>query len=90
MTTLSYYPLVIDETNSKNAPGQTGRVFLRTPVFDRPSSVLELERDVELGAIGFNLAFGIKLQIELDDFGDAEISQGFAGPFDGGRGRLLP
>src|SRR5581483_463471 len=54
------------------------------------SSVLEFERNVDLGAIGFNLALGIKLHIELDDFGNPEIAQGLAGPFDGGRGRLLP
>ena len=38
------------------------------------ASVLEFKRDVELGAVGFNLAFGIKLKVELDDFGDAKIS----------------
>src|SRR5439155_24929517 len=31
----------------------------------------EFERDVELGAVGFDLAFGVQLQIELHDFGDA-------------------
>src|SRR5260221_211382 len=34
-------------------------------------SILELERDFELGAVGFDLALGVQLQVELDDFGDA-------------------
>jgi hypothetical protein len=51
---------------------------------------LELERDLQLGAVGFDLALGVQLQIELDDLGDAEIAQGFSGPVDGRRRRLFP
>src|SRR5438034_1184614 len=50
----------------------------------------EFERDVELGAIGFDLAFGVQLQIELHDFGDAKIPEGLSGSADGHRGRLFP
>jgi hypothetical protein len=35
------------------------------------SLLLEFERDVQLGAVGFDLAFGIQLQVELDDLGHA-------------------
>src|SRR5258707_15212196 len=31
------------------------------------ASALELERDVELGAVGFDLSLGIQFQIELGD-----------------------
>src|SRR5436309_15581987 len=48
----------------------------------------ELERDVELGAVGFDLAFGIQLKVELDDFGDAQIAQRLAGQVDGGGRRF--
>src|ERR1700733_4269118 len=51
---------------------------------------LEFERDVEFGAIGFNLALGIQLQIKLDDFGDAKISERFSRPVDRCLGGLLP
>src|ERR1700704_2354835 len=54
------------------------------------SRPLEFERDVELGAIGFDLALGIQLQIELDDFGDAKIAQRLSGSADGRSGRLFP
>ena len=39
-------------------------------------SILELERDVQLGAVGFDLALGVQLQIELDDLGDTKVAQG--------------
>src|ERR1700674_2625259 len=64
--------------------------FLVEPSSSGASSVLEFERDVELGAVGFDLAFGIQLQIELDDFGDAKIPEGLPRPLERGRGRLLP
>src|SRR3954471_18468985 len=57
---------------------------------EKNGSTLEFERDVELGAVGFDLALGVQLQIELDDFGDAQIPQRFSGPGDRGRGRLFP
>ena len=38
------------------------------------SRTLEFERDLELGAVGFDLALGVELQIELDDFGDAKVA----------------
>ena len=53
-------------------------------------STFELERDLHLGAVGFDLALGVQLQIELHDFGDAKIAQGFSGPVDGRRGGLFP
>ena len=52
------------------------------------ASAFEFERNLDLGAIGFDLALGIQLQIELDHFGDAEIAQGFSGPVDGRSGGL--
>src|SRR3979409_1212171 len=54
------------------------------------SRALEFEGDVELGAVGFDLALGVQLQIELDDFGDPKIAQRFSGPVDRRRGRLFP
>ena len=41
------------------------------------ASALEFERDFQFGAIGFDLARGIQLQIELGDFGNAKVAQGF-------------
>ena len=48
---------------------------LRMTVSALAASAFEFERDVELGAVGFDLALGIQLQIELDDFGDAKIAE---------------
>src|SRR6476646_475204 len=56
----------------------------------RSVSILEFERDVELGAVGLDLALGIELQIELDDFGDSQVPQRFTCSGDGGSGRLFP
>ena len=53
-------------------------------------STFEFERDFHLGAVGFDLALGVQLQIELDHFGDAKIPQCFSGSVDGRRGRLFP
>src|SRR6478752_10759114 len=53
-------------------------------------SILELERDVQLGAVGLDLALGVKLQIELDDLGDTEVAQGFSGAADRRGCGLLP
>src|ERR1700737_1706702 len=53
-------------------------------------SILEFERDVELGAVGFDLALGIELQVELDDFGDTEIPEGLPGPVERRGGGLFP
>src|ERR1700681_424225 len=52
--------------------------------------ILEFERNVELGTVGFDLSFGIQLQIEFHDFRDTKFAQGFSGPVDRGLGRLLP
>src|SRR5258706_12323797 len=57
---------------------------------EKKGSALELERDVELGTVGFDLALGVQLQIELDDFGDAQIAKRFSGPGHGGSGGLFP
>src|SRR6267154_2377554 len=54
------------------------------------SGTLELERDLEFGPVGFDLALGVQLQIELDDFGDAKIAERFSRSADGRRGRLFP
>jgi hypothetical protein len=54
------------------------------------SLVLEFERDVQLGAVGFDLALGIQLQVELDDLGDAQIAEGFSRPVDRGLRGLFP
>src|ERR1700704_475842 len=54
------------------------------------SLILEFERDVELGAVGFDLALGIQLQIELDDLGHAKIPESFPRPLDRCRGRIFP
>src|ERR1700712_18973 len=53
-------------------------------------SALELERNLELGAVGFDLALGIQLQIELDDLGDPKIPERLSSPVDGHRRRLFP
>src|ERR1700712_57558 len=53
-------------------------------------STFEFERDFHLGAVGFDLALGVQLQIELHDFGDAKIAQGFSGPVDRRCGGLFP
>src|ERR1700742_4507306 len=76
---------------TKNAPGDPGRVLLDASslaqVCLRP---FELEGHVELGAIGLDLALGVELHVELDDFRDAEIAQRLRGALDrDGRG-LLP
>src|SRR6266852_8290841 len=63
---------------------------LRMTVSALAASALEFERDVELGAVGFDLALGIQLQIELDDFGDTEIPEGFSGPVERRGGGLFP
>src|SRR5260370_34062711 len=54
------------------------------------SSALVFERDVELGAVGFDVALGIELQIELDDLGNAKLPKRHSGPFDRCSGRLFP
>src|SRR3979409_427480 len=54
------------------------------------SRALEFEGDVELGAVGFDLALGIQLQIELDDFGDAKIAQRLSGSPADPAARLFP
>ena len=69
--------------------GRAGSGFTAIPRSDR-TSTLEFERDLELGAIRFDLALRIELKVELDDFGDAKVTQGFSGPVDGRRGRLFP
>src|SRR3954453_3358671 len=53
-------------------------------------SAFELERDLHLGAVGFDLALGVQLQIELCDFGDTKIAQGFSSPVDRRGGGLFP
>ena len=60
--------------------------FFRAPA----RSILEFERNVELGTVGFDLALGIQLQIEFHDFRDTKFPQGFSSPVDRGLGRLLP
>src|ERR1019366_6435392 len=54
------------------------------------SSALEFERYLELGAVGLDLARGIQLQVEQDDFSDTKIPKGLAGPVDRRRGGLFP
>src|SRR3954447_9622121 len=54
------------------------------------SAALELERDLDLGAIGFDPAFGVELHIELHDFGDAKVAKRLAGPVDRHLGGLFP
>src|SRR4051794_26013033 len=56
----------------------------------RESAALELERDLDLGAIGFDPAFGIQLHIELHDFGDAKVAKRLAGAVDCHFGGLFP
>src|ERR1700760_2260091 len=56
----------------------------------RASRPFELEGHVELGTIGLDLALGIELHVELDDFRDAKVAQCLRGPLDrDGRG-LFP
>src|SRR5258705_13818395 len=43
------------------------------------SGALELERYVELGAIGLYFSFGVELNIEFDYLCDAKISERFCG-----------
>jgi hypothetical protein len=54
------------------------------------SGPLEFERDFQFGAVGFYLALGIQLHVELHDFGNAKIPERFSGSIDGRRGRLFP
>src|SRR5438128_948551 len=54
-----------------------GRPGPVTPSTDHPST-FELERDLHLGTVGFDLALGVQLQIELNHLGDAKITQGFS------------
>src|SRR3954447_24373463 len=54
------------------------------------SAALELERDLDLGAIGFDPAFGVELHIELHDFGDAKVAKRLAGAVDRHLGGLFP
>ena len=60
----------------------TAQMRLCPPCAFTPFAVLslELERDFHLGAVGFDLALGVQLQIELDHLGDAKIAQGFSSP----------
>src|ERR1700704_6506231 len=73
---------------------QTERSEAMGPRFPRGrrscSAPLELERDLDLGAIGFDPALRIQLHIELHDFGDAQFAQRFAGPVDRYLGGLFP
>src|SRR6185437_1395484 len=50
---------------------------------------LVLERDLELGPIGFDLAL-LDHQILLDDLGDSQIPEARRGALDRGLGGLLP
>jgi hypothetical protein len=50
---------------------------------------LVLERDADSRSISFNFTV-LQLHVELDDFGDPEVSQGLAGPRNRGGCRLLP
>src|SRR5260370_9247266 len=54
------------------------------------SSALVFERDVELGAVGFDVALCIEVQIELDDIANAKLPKRHSGPFDRCSGRLFP
>src|SRR6195952_6006864 len=67
---------------------------LWVPAFARTtgsrSAPLELERDLDLGAIGFDPALGVELHIELHDFGDAQFAQRFAGAVDRYLGGFFP
>src|ERR1700692_1299724 len=54
------------------------------------ASTLKLERDFQLGPVGFDLTLGVQLQIERDNLGDAKVAEGFSGPGDGRGGRLFP
>src|SRR5205823_14975286 len=54
-----------------------------------PLRPLELEREIQLGAVGFDLATGVQLQIQLHDLGDAQIAQRLSSaPNRGGSGFL--
>src|SRR5438093_1365085 len=55
----------------------------------RGGSVLVLERDLHLGAIGAHLAV-LDLQVELGNLGDAQVAQRLRRLVDRGRGGLLP
>ena len=52
-------------------------------------SAFELERHLELGPVGLDLAL-FDHEILLEDFGDAQIAQRFAGALDGDLGGLFP
>ena len=56
----------------------------------RGSGALELERYVELGAIGLDFALVIQLHIELYDLSNSKIPERLCGSFDRIGGRLLP
>src|SRR5579872_3202794 len=76
----------------KRRPAKPAAPFSLGPLSppDLGSASLELERDVQLGAVGLYLALGIQLQVELDHFGNPKIPQRFSGAADGRRGSLFP
>ena len=82
-------PALAERGRQKSASGLCRARFV-VPPLSSGASVLEFERDLELGAVGFDLALGIELQIELGDFGNAKFAERLSGPLDRGRGRLLP
>src|SRR5258708_35116169 len=83
-------PSSFEARKSSHLPDERNRAHPGMTVSALAASAFEFERDVELGAVGFDLALGIQLQIELDDFGDAKIAERFSGSADGRRGRLFP
>jgi hypothetical protein len=54
------------------------------------SGALELERHINLGAIGLYFSLGVQLHIEFDDLCDAEFSERFCGLLDRVGGGLFP
>src|ERR1700756_4077054 len=54
------------------------------------SSALELERHVQLGAVGFHFSFGIQLHVECDNLRDAKVTECFGRLLDRVRRSLLP
>src|SRR5258706_7481441 len=54
------------------------------------SGALELERHINLGAIGLYFSLGVQLHIEFDDLCDAEFSERFCGSLDRVGGGLFP
>src|SRR5438132_12469837 len=80
-------------TPSRFPSGAVGRrcaeCYAPTIWVPRLFAAVVLEGELHLGAVGDDRAF-FELHVELDDLGDAEVTQAGGGHLDGGRGCCFP